>query len=156
MKKLIFAFIALILGTLVMQSCLGDDDHDAEVSCSYIGALDSIAFINPADSIYVQAIYDAMASKGMLLVDANSMFEVSDKGNTYDAAVRHCHNKAIEQYQQRILAASTKQLKNIIRSNTSDSLDVSKLGGFTVKYALYGYTPFYTDYMLITTYLKTY
>ena len=156
MKKLILASIAIIFGTFAMQSCLGDDDNQSEATCNYIGALDSIGFNNPADTIYVQAIYDAMKSKEMGLVDVNSMFQTSNKAANYESAIRHCHNAAIEQYQQRILDASTKQLKSIIRYNTDDSLDLSTLGGFTVKYALYGYSPFDTEYQLLAKYIKTY
>lgn len=156
MKKLILASIALIIGTFTMQSCLSDDDKQSEATCSYIAGLDSIGFSNPADTIYIQAIYDAMASKEMQLVDANSMFQTSSKATTYESAIHHCHNLAIEQYKERILAAGTKQLKNIIRINTNDSLDVSKLGDFTVKYSLFGYAPFYDDYQLIAKLLKTY
>lgn len=140
MRRFVYVLM-LCVGVAGLVACSVDTDNEATATIQYEGYCDSVVFVHPEDSVYKPYILKVISSETTPLAGPNSVFTetATTKDEYYQNAVYNCNIKAMKTYESMLQNVPARVLRNSLETTYGDSIDVSKLGYFTIYYSLYGF-----------------
>lgn len=140
MRRFVYVLM-LCVGVAGMVACSVDTNHEATATIQYEGYCDSVVFVHPEDSVYEPYIQKIITSKTTPLVGPNSVFTetATTQDEYYQNAVYNCNLKAMKTFESMLQNVPARVLRNSLETTYGDSIDISKLGYFTIYYSLYGF-----------------
>ena len=156
MKKLLLLIAAIVTCSLTFQSCLSDNDDKADATCWFFGNIDSIGLTDPADSVFIPCIVNALGSTTLSVAGNNSWFSTFAAGEDINLVLYECRKQAITDYSNKLNGITSNMLREKAQSYNGDTLSVDSLDAFTVKYGLYDPNTTSAGILKISEYYKNY
>ncbi len=119
MKKIIVLFASLVFTSMIVTSCLNDDNSNT-ADINYIGKVDSIVYSQPQDSVWNYNICEALMKMEILY----TTFNVKDTITVGYAsnAISSCDYKAACVLDAKLKKVTLSEIKKTIYNNHADSL----------------------------------
>ena len=156
MKKLLLLIAAITTCSLTFQSCLSDTDDKSDATCWFCGNIDSIGFTDPADSVFIPCIVNALGSTTLAVAGDNSWFSTFAAGEDINLVLYECRKQAISDYSNKLNGITGNMLREQAQTYNGDTLSVDSLDAFTVKYGLYDSYLTNAGFTKISEYYKNY